>query len=101
MDVDFVDLGGGDGDDRPGNGATRDLGIEALALERRNRLGVGESRNVAVRIENDDAGRDGTGETAPPHFVTTGDTIEPPTPDGVLEGSHRAHANHVGTRKLG
>ncbi len=58
------------------------------------RLGVGQAGNVAVGVEDDGAGHDRTGQTAAADLVAAGDAIEPPTPDGVLEGSHRAHANH-------
>jgi hypothetical protein len=94
VDIELVDFGGLNGGNRPGDRLPGDERVEALALERRDRLGIREAGDVVRRIENDGAGHHRAGQTAAPDFIAAGDAIEPPTPQGVLEGSHRANSNH-------
>src|SRR3954468_7649 len=95
MDVDCVDLARGDRHHRPGDRPPGDLDVKALALERRDCLRVGEPRDVAIGIEDHRTGRHRSGQAAAANLVATGDAIEPPTPDGVLEGPTRTDANHA------
>ena len=52
----------------------------------RHHLRVEEAGDVAVRVEDDGAGDDGTGQAAAPDLVAAGDRMEPPAAQGVLDG---------------
>jgi hypothetical protein len=94
MDVDGVDLFRIGPGDRPGQCLAGDQTVQTFALGGGDRLRIGKPGNVALRIEDHGTGDDGTGETAPANLIAARDAIEPPTPDGVLEGPHRANTNH-------
>jgi hypothetical protein len=53
-----------------------------------------DTGDVAVRIEHDGGGNDRAGETPAAHFVDARDAMEPETPEGVFERSHRTHFDH-------
>ena len=82
MTVDLARIGGGHA---PGDGVTHDALEQPLALGGRHHLGVADARNVAVRVQHDRAGHDGTGQAAATHLVDAGDMAEPATPQSVLQ----------------
>src|SRR4029453_13578257 len=50
---------------------------------------------MGLRVEDHGTRDPRPGETSPAHFIAARDAVEPPTPDGVLEGPHRAHTDHM------
>jgi len=82
---------------RPGNRFSRDNAVETLPLERGHGLGIVNTWDVTLRIEYDGGGDDRAGKTAASHFVDARDAMEPETPEGVFESSHRSRFNHEQT----
>src|SRR4030095_4039041 len=48
-----------------------------------------------VGMKDDRAGDDRAGEAASANLIAARHAIEPPSPEGVLEGSHRANTHHI------
>jgi len=87
MDVQAVDVLGGDNGGGPGNRRARDFGKQAIAIVRREDFGVGDARHVVVGLQNDGRRDDRAGQTTPTDLVDPRDVHKPPAPDLVL---HRA-----------
>src|SRR5262249_41885868 len=95
MNVHGVNFRGLRGSHRPGNRLSRNDAVETLALERGYCLGVVNAGNVTIRMEHDGGGDDRARKTAASDFVDARDAMEPKTPEGVLESSHRSRFDHV------
>ncbi len=89
--VDFERIGLGRG---PGHGVLNDLRVQQLALSRGDGFGVGDPRDVPVRMQHDGRRHDWTRETSAADFVRAGDVDEADTPQRVLQRARRGNSHH-------
>src|SRR5258706_7710782 len=94
VDVDLVDFGGRCRRDGPGNRFPGDHAEEPLAFGGGDHLPGAHPGDIAFRVEHHRPRDDPAGQTAAANLVDTGDAMEPETPQGVLQGPHRAHFDH-------
>ena len=85
MDVDAIDFVGFNGHDRPRDAFPADLVVEALPLLKGAGLGIGQAVDAAIRMEDDGAGHDRTGQATAAYFVNACDRHEAVAVQAVLD----------------
>src|SRR5918993_3203073 len=98
MNVDVVDFQRIAGSDAPRDCRAGDRLEQLLAFERRYRLGVADPGDVAIGIEDDGAGDDGSGQAAPADLVDTCNEVEAHTPERIFQRSESPNLRHLALR---
>ena len=94
MDIDAVDFFGIDGDDRPRGALPADLVVKPLTLGERAGLGIRESVDPALGMEDDGAGHDRAGQAAPADFVNARNRYKPVAVQAVFDVATRGDLRH-------
>ncbi len=97
MDIDAINLVGKHGHHRPGDTFAADFVVQPFALRGGAGFRVSEAVDAAIGMQDDRAGHDGTGQTAPSDLINAGHRYETVAVEAVLDVAAGRHFCHRAT----
>jgi len=97
VDIDAINLIGKHRNHRPRDTFAADFVVQPLALRGGAGFRVGEAVDAAIGMQDDRAGHDGAGETAPPHLINARHRYEAVAVEAVFNIATSGNLWHLGT----